>query len=108
MALAASPYFRDEHEALRAQLRRFIAEEVKPHGEAWEEAGFVPRDVLRRMGALGFLGIRAPDTFGGSGLDTLAPIVLAEEVGRSTFGRFAIPVPFPTDMTAPNITKCGP
>jgi acyl-CoA dehydrogenase len=107
MPLATSPYFRDEHEALRAQLRRFIAEEVKPHGEAWEEAGFVPRETLRRMGALGFLGIRAPETFGGSGLDTLATIVLAEELGRSTFGGFAITVLVHTDMASPHLANGG-
>src|SRR5260370_7553138 len=107
MGLAASPYFRDEHEALREQLRRFIAEEAKPHGEAWEEAGFVPRDVLRRMGALGFLGIRYPEEFGGSDLDTLATLVLAEELGRSTFGGFAITVLVHTDMASPHLAHGG-
>src|SRR5258708_34668326 len=102
MELAASPYFRDEHEALRAQLRRFIAEEVKPHGEAWEEAGFLPRDVLRRMGALGFLGIRYPEEFGGRGLDTLATPVLAAELGRSPFGGFAVTLLGHTAMALPH------
>jgi len=52
-------------EALRDQIRRFVREEVIPHGEAWEEAGMVPRDVLRRMGEFGFLGIRFPAEYGG-------------------------------------------
>jgi len=103
----ASPYFRDEHEALRAQLRRFVAEEVKPHADSWEESGFVPREVLRRMGALGFLGIRYPEEFGGSDLDTLATIVLAEELGRSTFGGFAITVLVHTDMASPHLVNGG-
>jgi len=103
----ASPYFRDEHEALRAQLRRFVAEEVKPHADSWEESGFVPREVLRRMGALGFLGIRYPEEFGGSDLDTLATIVLAEELGRSTFGGFAITVLVHTDMASPHLANGG-
>src|SRR5947209_1843821 len=107
MALAASPYFRDEHEALRAQLRRFVAEEVKPHAGAWEESGFVPRDVLRRMGALGFLGIRYPEEFGGSALDTLATMVLAEELGRSTFGGVAVTVLVHTDMASPHLANAG-
>ena len=45
-----SPYFGLEHEMLRAQIRRFVESEIKPHGKAWEEQGFVPREVLRRMG----------------------------------------------------------
>src|SRR5207253_8531912 len=81
-----SPYFREEHELLRAQIRRFVETEIKPHGAKWEEQGYVPREVLRRMGELGFLGIRYPAEYGGSEMDTLGSIVLAEELGRSTFG----------------------
>ena len=80
-----SPYFREEHELLRAQVRRFVETEIKPHGLKWEEQGYVPREVLRRMGELGFLGIRYPAEYGGSEMDTLGSIVLAEELGRSTF-----------------------
>ena len=47
-----------EHEMLRDQLRRFVEDEIKPKAAAWEETGAVPRDVLRRMGELGFFGIR--------------------------------------------------
>jgi acyl-CoA dehydrogenase len=103
----ASPYFREEHAALRTQIRRFVEEEIKPRAEAWEETGFVPRDVLRRMGALGFLGIRYPEEFGGSALDTLATIVLAEELGRSTFGGVAVTVLVHTDMASPHLANAG-
>ena len=103
----ASPYFREEHAALRTQIRRFVEEEIKPQAEAWEEAGFVPREILRRMGALGFLGIRYPEEYGGSDLDTLATIVLAEELGRSTFGGFAITVLVHTDMASPHLANGG-
>ena len=82
-----SPYFREEHELLRAQMRRFVETEIKPHGLKWEEQGYVPREVLRRMGELGFLGIRYPAEYGGSEMDTLGSVVLAEELGRSTFSR---------------------
>src|ERR671917_575274 len=80
-----SAYFTEEHEMLRSQVRRFVEEEIKPHALAWEEQGFVPRDVLRRMGELGFLGIRYPEKYGGAGMDTPATLVLAEEPGPPTF-----------------------
>jgi len=51
------PCLRDEHKMLREQVRRFIQEQVKPRAHEWEEAGMVPRDILRQMGALGFFGI---------------------------------------------------
>lgn len=106
-APSRSIYFSEEHEQLRAQLRRFVEQEVKPHGPKWEEQGFVPREVLQKMGALGFLGIRYPSEYGGSEMDTLGTVVLAEELGRSTFGGFAITVLVHTDMAGVHILHAG-
>jgi len=100
-------YFSDEHRLLRDQLRRFVEREVAPAGEAWEAAGEVPRELLRRMGALGFLGVRCPAEHSGAGLDALASVVLAEELGRSTFGGFAITVLVHTDMASPHLARYG-
>src|SRR3954447_21751291 len=102
-----SPYFREEHELLRAQLRRFAETEIKPHGGKWEEQGFVPREVLRRMGELGFLGVRYPAEYGGSEMDMLGSVVLAEELGRSTFGGTAITVLVHTDMASVHLANTG-
>ena len=102
-----SPYFREEHELLRAQIRRFVETEIKPHGLKWEEQGYVPREVLRRMGELGFLGIRYPAEYGGSEMDTLGSIVLAEELGRSTFSGVAITVLVHTDMASVHMANAG-
>lgn len=103
----SSVYFSAEHDLLRAQVRRFVETEIKPHAAAWEEAGFVPRQVLRRMGELGFFGIRYPAEFGGSEMDALATVVLAEELGRSTFGGVAITVLVHTDMASVHIFNSG-
>src|SRR3954453_9816818 len=102
-----SPYFREEHELLRAPIRRFVDTEIKPHGLKWEEQGYVPREILARMGELGFLGIRYPAEYGGSELDTLATVVLAEELGRSTFSGFAITVLVHTDMASVHVFNGG-
>ena len=102
-----SIYFTPEHEMLRDQIRRFIADKVTPHGEAWEAEGMTPRRVIREMGELGLLGIRYGEEFGGSNLDALATVVLAEELGRSTFGGFAITVLVHTDMASPHLANGG-
>ena len=104
---AHSPFFTPEHEMLRDQVRRFVETEVKPHGEAWEEQGYVPRDVLRRMGALGFFGIRYPESYGGAEMDTLGSVVLAEELGRSTFSGLAITALVHTDMASVHVFNAG-
>jgi acyl-CoA dehydrogenase len=102
-----SVYFTDEHRMLRDQLRRFVESEIVPHGPKWEEAGMVPRDVLRRMGALGFLGLRHPEQHGGSAMNTLASVVLAEEMGRSSFGGVSATVLVHTDMASPHLARFG-
>ena len=102
-----SPYFTEEHEALRDQVRRFVDTEIKPHALQWEEDGFVPRAVLRRMGELGFFGIRYPAEYGGSEMDTLATVILAEELGRSTFSGVAITALVHTDMASVHIANAG-
>ena len=96
-----------EHEMLRDQLRRFVEDEIKPKAAAWEETGAVPRDMLRRMGELGFFGIRYPEAYGGSGLDARGSVVLAEELGRSTFSGVAITALVHTDMASVHVWNAG-
>jgi acyl-CoA dehydrogenase len=102
-----SPYFTPEHEMLRDQVRRFVETEIKPHALAWEAQGFVPREVLRKMGSLGFFGIRYPAEYGGSEMDTLATALYAEELGRSTFGGVAITALVHTDMASVHLYNAG-
>ncbi len=103
----SSPFFTHDHELLRETIRRFIAARVTPFADAWERDGLVPREVLRAMGDLGLLGIRYDPEHGGSGMDTLAAVVLAEELGRSTYGGFAITVLVHTDMASPHLQHAG-
>ena len=100
-------HFSDEHRILRDQIRRFVDQEVRPNADVWERDGMVPRDVLRRMGELGFLGIRAPERYGGSAMDAVGTAILSEELGRSSYGGFAITVLVHTDMAAPHLLNFG-
>jgi acyl-CoA dehydrogenase len=102
-----NPYFSDELTMLRDQIRRFVEAEIVPHGDAWEEAGKVPREVFAKMGELGFLGMRYPEQYGGADLDTMASVVLAEELGRCTFGGFSADLLVHTDMASPHLANVG-
>jgi acyl-CoA dehydrogenase len=102
-----SPYFDETHRLLRETLRRFVAKEVVPQAGAWEEQGFVPREVLREMGRCGFLGLRHPEKYNGGAMDALATALLAEELGRSGFGGFAATVLVHTDMASPHLARAG-
>ncbi len=101
------PFLTDEHRIFRNQLRRFVEDDVRPHADQWESDGQTPRAILERMGDLGFLGIRYPETYGGAEMDTLATVIFAEELGRSGYGGFAITALVHTDMASPHLANAG-
>ena len=96
-----------ERELLREQVARFLAREVEPHGAAWEAQGFVPREVLRRVGEAGLLGIMYAPEYGGAGADALTNLVFAEALSQSTFGGFVVTVLVHTDMASPHLHHAG-
>jgi len=99
--------FTDEHEMLRRTVRAFVEKEVAPHVDAWEEAGRLPRELWRRLGELGFLGLEFPVEYGGGGGDFLSSVVLGEEMARCRSGGVAFSVLVHTDMSSPWLTRYG-
>ena len=82
-------YFNETHGMVRDTMRRFVSEAVKPHIDAWEEAGGFPREVYQHAGSLGLLGIGHPIEFGGSGeQDVFLKVAASEELMRSGSGGF--------------------
>lgn len=75
----------DDHAALRASLRRFIAAEIAPHFDRWETAGIVDRGFWQRIGAAGFLCPSVPEELGGVGADFRMHTVINEELAYSGF-----------------------
>jgi acyl-CoA dehydrogenase len=92
---------------VRDQVRRFVNEEILPHGEAWEASGEIPRKLFRDLGALGFLGMRHPVEYGGGGMGAMASVVLGEELSRSTFGGVASALTVHSDMSVGHIAHRG-
>ncbi|MCK9233055.1 MAG: acyl-CoA dehydrogenase family protein, partial [Syntrophales bacterium] len=75
--------YREEHRIFRETLRRFLAREIVPEIEAWEEAGIVPRRAWKRMGEQGFLCLEVPEAYGGAGADFLYSLIVVEEMTRT-------------------------
>ena len=75
--------YTEEHRIFRQSLRKFLAREVVPHIETWEEAGIVPRSVWQKMGAQGFLCMDVPEAYGGLGADFLYTVIVIEEMTRT-------------------------
>ncbi len=98
--------FTTEHDALRATVRRWVAEEITPNVTAWEADGF-PDTIIRRAGELGLLGLTVDPEHGGSGADYWASVVLGEELGRCGMGGLPMALGVQTDMATPPIAKFG-
>jgi acyl-CoA dehydrogenase len=75
--------FREDHEAFREQVRRFIDKEIVPHHAAWEHAGIVPRELWLKAGAAGLLCVTVSEEYGGAGGDYGHSAVLIEELARA-------------------------
>jgi hypothetical protein len=72
--------FSPEHESVRDMARRFCREEMAPLVQAAEEAETFPRELFRRWGELGLIGVRYPEQDGGAGMDKIADCIIREEM----------------------------
>jgi alkylation response protein AidB-like acyl-CoA dehydrogenase len=71
-----------EQAAVRALAREFADREIIPNAAGWDRAESVDRGIVRKLGALGFLGLTIGEEYGGSGGDHLAYCLVTEELGR--------------------------
>ena len=100
-------YFTEEHELFRQSFRAFLEKEAKPYIDEWEEKRRIPRDIWKKMGDMGFLGLSYPEEYGGMSLDFFYDVVFNEELGRMNSGGFAITQQVTQYMSGPYILKYG-
>ncbi|MDQ0797250.1 acyl-CoA dehydrogenase family protein [Streptomyces sp. B1I3] len=72
----------EEQDAVRQLAEDFVAREITPHVVEWDRAESVDKSIVKKLGALGFLGLTVPEEYGGSGGDHLAYCLVTEELGR--------------------------
>jgi acyl-CoA dehydrogenase len=102
-----APPFTERHEQLRAEIRRFVAEELRPHAAEWEAAGWFPNGVFARMGELGLLGLKYPRQYGGRGGDHLDDAVLSEELARCGSGGVSAGIGAHVSIATPPVARFG-
>lgn len=81
-----SPYFTPDHGDFRRQARAFLTAEILPEAPNWERRGGLPRNVWKRFGRRGYLGLLHSQEVGGSARDLFTSIAFLEELGRLGFG----------------------
>jgi acyl-CoA dehydrogenase len=101
------PPFTERHEALRAEIHKFVATELRPHVGEWEREGWFPNHVFARMGELGLLGLKYPREYGGRGGDHLDDAVLSEELSRCGSGGVAAGIGAHVSIATPPVATFG-
>ena len=100
--------FTDQHEELRNSVRRFVAAEINPHVDDWEEAGAFPaHELFKKMAGQGFLGVDKAEEYGGMGLDYSYVIAFAEEIGTADHGSVPMAIGVQTAMATPALAQFG-
>jgi citronellyl-CoA dehydrogenase len=93
---------------VRKAVREFVDKEINPYMDEWEEKGEAPlHDLFKKMGALGFLGIRYDPAYGGQGLDYWYDTVFLEELGRIHGSGIPVAIAVQTHMATPAIEAYG-
>ncbi len=72
----------EHHRLLRNSVREFARAEIAPHAQRWDKEERFPTELVPKLAAMGLLGIRIPEEYGGSGLDTTAYALCVEEIAR--------------------------
>ena len=98
--------FDDEHHMYRDTVRRFIAQEIVPNDQEWEDAGAVDRDLFRKAAAQGLLAMQVPEEHGGLGLDDFRfNQIVGEEVGVAGVIGSGTGITLHTDVVLPYILE---
>ena len=82
----SSPYYTPEHAAFRETVRRFVAKEIEPFADAWDEAGEFPRELYKKAADIGLLQLRFPEAYGGIKADRFYSIIAGQELARAGSG----------------------
>ncbi len=75
----------EDIEAFRDQVRRYIANELSPQLDGWRRQGFIPREVWRPFGQLGFLLPEIDEAYGGAGATLAYQLVVQDELAKAEF-----------------------
>ena len=96
-----------EHEIFRRTVRKFVEEDLAPRAREFDEIGHFDKQLYRKMGELGMLGLRYDPRWGGSGLDWSFTTVMYEELCRADNAGVVMGISVHTDMATPSLAQFG-
>src|SRR5271155_2301278 len=72
----------EHQQLLRRSVRDFAVAEVRPYAQTWDKEERFPKEIVPKLAGMGLLGIRIPEAYGGSGMDTTSYAICVEEIAR--------------------------
>lgn len=99
-------YYSSDHEQFRDMVRDFVAKEVTPFVNDWDEAEEFPRELYGKAAALGILGIGYPEEYGGTPADVFYHLIASEEFARAGCGGFSASI-FSHTIGTPPVLNAG-
>jgi citronellyl-CoA dehydrogenase len=106
--MAKNIYFSKEHEMTLKAAQDFVKKEINPYIDEWEVKGIAPlHDLFKKMGDLGFLGIRYDTRYGGEGLDYWFETAMMEGIACANGLGVPMAIAVQTNMATPAIAEFG-
>ncbi|MEU6186180.1 acyl-CoA dehydrogenase family protein [Nocardia sp. NPDC047038] len=96
-----------ERRELRSTVRGFVEREILPYLDGWERAGEIPRELHKKAGALGLLGVQFPESAGGSGGDGVDAMIVCEEMHQAGASGGLFASLFTCGISVPHIIASG-
>ena len=100
--------YNEQHLEIQRSARKFIEAEINPNVDRWEAEGIYPaKEIMKKLGNLGMLGIQKPEAYGGLGLDYSYALAFAETLGEIHCAGVPTSIGVQTDMATPALAKHG-
>jgi len=104
----AQAYYEEEQKSMQKTVRKIIDDDINPFVDEWEASGQYPaKEVFKKLGNAGLLGVNKPVEYGGMGLDFKFSVALNEELGHITCGAIPMSIAVQTDMSTPALARFG-
>ena len=101
------PNFTADHQLFRQSVQQFVMAEVRPNIKKWEDEEMLPRELFKKMGNLGFLGINFDEKYGGTNNDFWHSVIWLEELAKAGFAGISAAVSVQQYMAANHIARAG-
>eukprot|EP00088_Acartia_fossae_P045895 TRINITY_DN494_c0_g1_i11.p1 TRINITY_DN494_c0_g1~~TRINITY_DN494_c0_g1_i11.p1 ORF type:complete len:418 (-),score=120.34 TRINITY_DN494_c0_g1_i11:867-2120(-) len=104
----AEAYYEEDQKSMQKTVRKIIEEDINPYVDQWEAEGQYPaKQMMKKLGDAGVLGVNKPVEYGGMGLDFKFNVALNEELGHVNCGAIPMSIAVQTDMATPALARFG-